>query len=197
MFTNITFNILGIVLFIFLFWKRLKEDYSTDMIFTTCLYALLGIGIFRFLSLKFFPSWWFWLSFLGLIAGLTLGILKFHLRVYETLEASTISFLPWLSLVFLLDSINNFSTYSFAAFVFCLVLVFVFYFLETHYKNFSWYRSGRIGFAGLATLGFLFLTRTAIAIIPFKMLSFAGIYEAYISGILTFVCFALVANLAR
>ncbi|MFC1625495.1 hypothetical protein ACFL1Q_00430 [Patescibacteria group bacterium] len=194
---TISFNLLGIFLFLFLFWKRLKEDYSSDIVFSSSFYILAALGVFAGISFKFLPLWWFWFSLLGIALGLGISFFRFHLRTYETLEVTVLSFLPWLSLLFLSDSINSYSIISFVAFALCLVLIFIFYFLDMHYKNFSWYRSGKVGFTGLTVLGIFFLIRAALAIPFHTVLSFVGTAEVYISAVLSFICFVLVLNLSR
>lgn len=187
-----------VITFLYIFWRRLKEDYSASSIFTTSLYVLLGILVGLIVSRKFLPSWWFWLSFSGTGLGLALGIFRFHLRFFETLEACTIGFLPGLSLIFLNDSIKTSSVVSFVSFVVIAALIALFYFFDRHYKDFSWYKSGRIGFAGLSTLGIFFLVRATIAILFPFVISFVSKYEeALISGITAFIFFLLIYNLSR
>jgi hypothetical protein len=105
--------------------------------------------------------------------------------------------LPWLGVIFLSDSIEKSNPASFIGFIVIILLIVLFYFLDAHYKKFTWYKSGRVGFTGLTTLGLLLLLRAAVAPIVPDMLSFSGKYEAIISGILAFVSFLLVFNLAR
>ena len=197
MLINIVVAIFGVLIFLFLFWKRLKEDYSAEIIFESATFILVGIGVGWAASGKFFPSWFFWASLSGGIAGLLLAILRFKVKFYETLEAFTISSLPWLSLIFLKDSVMKSSLSSFLAFLVILVMLFVSYYFDTHYKKFGWYRSGKIGFAGLATAALMFLVRSAIAIVKVPVLSLVGRSEGIISGALAFICFLLLFKLGR
>jgi len=50
---GVIFLFLGIIIFLFFFWKRLKEDYSSERIFSTAFYILFGIGA-GFLAVWFF-----------------------------------------------------------------------------------------------------------------------------------------------
>lgn len=197
MLAKIVFNLLGVLVFLFVFWKKLREDYTTGQIFTTGLYIIVGISLAVIISTKFLESWWFWLSFIGVALGLVLGVLKFKLRFFETFEAGVAATLPWLGIVFLLDSIEKSNLASFIGFIVIILLIALFYFLDAHYKKFTWYKSGRVGFTGLTTLGLLLLLRAAVAPIIPDVLSFSGKHEAIISGILAFVSFLLVFNLAR
>jgi len=197
MFAKIIFNLLGILVFLFIFWKRLKEDYPSSQIFTTGFYIIIGIFLAMTISAKMLKPWWFWLSFSTAISGLVLAVLKFKLKFFETFEAGVIATLPWLGLAFLSDSIQKSNLVSFVSFVVTTLLIVLFYFLDAHYKRFSWYKSGRVGFTGLTTLGLFFLLRAAVAPVIPNVLSFSGKYEAVISGILAFISFLLVFNLAR
>jgi hypothetical protein len=195
---SIAVNILGILVFLFVFWKRLREDYSSEIIFKTAFFVLAGILTGFLLSLKFIPVAFFWFILIGATLGLGFAIWRLKVKFYETFEALTISSFPWLSFIFLLDSATNASLISFLAFVAILVFVFISYYLDTHYKTFTWYKSGKIGFAGLLTLSIFFIVRSILAIFTVNMLSFVGLrVEAVISGAAAFVCFVLLFNLGR
>jgi hypothetical protein len=190
-------SLVGILTFLFLFWKKLKDDYVASFIFSTAFLIIFGIVIGSVVSAKFFPLWWFWLSLLGASLGFTLGIVKFKIRFYEAFEAAVVSLLLWLALFFLGDAVQNSSPFSLAISLFTWALIVLSYFLARTYKNFTWYRSGRLGFTGLAIAGLFFLIRATIALyLPF-MLSFVGIGEVFISGILAFITFLILFNLSR
>jgi len=198
MLANIAVLILGVLVFLYIFWKRLKEDYVPEIIFKTAFCVLVGVFVSNILSNKFFPGWFLWFSFLGTLVGLTFGIFVYKVRFYEALEALVISFLPWVSLLFLSDSVVHYSLSSFIGFIAILVIIFISFWINDHYKNFSWYKSGKIGFAGLATLAIIFLIRSAIAISGIHVLSFVGQrYEAMVSGSLAFISCLLIYNLGR
>jgi hypothetical protein len=197
MLAGIAVSLFGILIFLFLFWRRLREDYAAEIIFNAATYILIGIGIGLVFSFRFFPIWFFWASITGGLIGLSLTILKFKLKFYETLEAFIIASLPWLSLIFLKDSVVKSSLSSFLAFLATLITVFLSYFFDTEYKKFNWYKSGRVGFAGLATVILIFLLRFTIAIVKVPVLSFVGQAEASISGVLVVVSLLLLYNLGR
>jgi len=197
MIADILVAIAGILIFLFVFWKRLKEDYSSDIIFKTATSILAGTFLAWALSLRVYSSAFLWFAFIGAIGGLTFASYNFRVRFYETLEAFSVSILPWVSFVFLKNSVTNSSLVSFIAFLVTLVFIFVFYYLDIHYKNFTWYKSGKIGFSGLATLGLIFATRFALATTGITMISFLSRYEAILSGIAAVVCAGLVFNLGR
>ena len=197
MIAKILLNITGVLFFFFLFWKKLKEDYDSESIFTFAVFIVAGIGIISFISQKILPQWWFWTSCLGTTLGFILGRLKFKFRFFESLEATTIGLLPWLSFIFLQDAISSTSLPSLIAFIVLLLVIAFYTFLDAHYKKLTWYKSGKVGFSGLTTLGVLFLIRTAVAAGFPSMLSFLGPIDSIMSGVIAFTSFLLVFNLSR
>lgn len=196
-FSQIILNIFGVIVFLFIFWRNLKEDYLPAQIFSTAFYILAGILLTQVAASQFFPSWWFWAAILGITAGFIVGKIRFKLKVLETLEATVSATLPWLFLIFLDDAVRNSSLSSFLATVVSLGLIFTYLFLDAHYRKFSWYKSGKVGFSALTTLGILFLIRAFIAIGFTNMVSFSGKSEAFLSGIIAITSFLAVFNLAR
>lgn len=194
---SVFFNLLGAFTFLFIFWRRLKEDYVSNMVFTTSIYLVFGAFAGKLISFYFLSDWWFWLSFLGLSIGLAVGILRFKLRAVETVEAAIPGLLLWFSFLFLQDSIESLSAPPFIAFLVVVLLVGLFYLLDKHYKKFAWYKSGRIGFSGLTTLGALFLIRAFVAAFFPDVLSFVGTLDIILSAVIAFIAFLLVFNLAR
>jgi len=197
MIVNFLTGILGVILFLFIFWKKLKEDYSSNIIFTTAFAILIGSSLGLTISRIFFPTWFFWFAFLGSILGMFLMITKFKFRFYETIEALILSTIPLISLMFFKDSIVNSSLNSFLAFVTSLILIFLSYWFDINYKSFSWYKSGRIGFTGISIAIIFFITRTLVAIFKVSMVSFVGQIEIVTSGLMVLVGIGLLVNLGR
>ncbi len=190
-------SLIGTATFLFIFWKKLKEDYLPDQIFMIAFYVIVGIVLGYFLSTKVLTSWWFWIEVIFSLLGLTAGLVRYKFRFYESFEAYVVGLLPWFSLVLFADSVLNANLSSFIAFSFIIVLIGLYYFLDTHYKNFSWYASGRVGFAGLVTAGIFFLVRATLALFSIPVLSLAGRLDSIFSGLVGFLMFFLVYNLAR
>ena len=197
MIMNYLVNLVGILLFLFLFWKKLKEDYSSNIVFSFSSFVLSGVLLGYLTSRYFFPHWFFWLEAFGAFLGFAIGIIKYNTRFFETYEALFISFLPWITLFYLAELIKK---PSLAVAVITLLnfgLILFFDFVSTRYKNFSWYKSGRIGLAGLLTSGVFFLTRAAIATLLPSVVSFLGLSEIVLSGVCAFTVFLLIYNLSR
>ena len=197
MIVNVVFMFLGIFIFLFFFWKRLKEDYLSSQIFTSAFYVVLAILLAKALSLRFFPNYWFWAALAATALAIAIGILRYHLRAFEALEAVGVGLLPWLGLTFLADFANNSASPSGLSALVVASLIVLFFFLDARYKSFAWYKSGRVGFAGLTVLGIFFLIRAAVAAFFTNMLSFMGPRESILSGTIAFVLFLTVFNLAR
>ncbi len=197
MLVQILVNLLGAVVFLYLFWKRLKDDYTSSFIFSTGFYIILGILLGFFVSNFLAPSWWFWISLAGGAAGFGLGIVRFNLRFFETFEAAALGLLPWLAIFFLSDSVKNSSAFSLGYFLFILALIVFSYLLSRSYKTFTWYKSGKVGFVGLTIASLFFLLRGVIALLFPFVLSFVGRFEVILSGVVSFALFLLLFNLSR
>lgn len=197
MLVSSVFTLLGLFLMAFFLWRRLKEDYSSEIVFSLAALIILGISLGYFVSLRYFPGWWFWLEAFGAFLGFSLAIFKYDLKFFETFEAVFIGLIFWFG-AFIAGNLIKVPGYpSFFYLLSALALIGLFYFLDRRYKNFSWYKSGRIGVSGLMVAGIFFLIRVVIAtFFPF-VLSFAGRGEIILSAICAFSLFLLIYNIAR
>jgi len=197
MFLRILVTVFSGLIFLFSFWKKLREDYTHTQIFTTGFYAIAGAALGAIISDNFFPEWWFWMGLLGSFLGLFTGIVRFKLRIFETFESFVFGALFVITLIFAYHWYAN-SSLSIGIGLFVLVLLILFFMvLDKHYKRFTWYRSGRVGFTGLSVFGIFFLIRAAVAAILPDVLSFVGNIETILSGVISFIAFLTVFNLAR
>lgn len=193
----IIFNLIGLIIFLFLFWKRLKEDYLPNQIFSTFFSILFFMLLTYFLSINLFPSWWFWCTYLGFFLGLIIGLLRFKLKFYETFEAAFLGFLICFSLYLLADSVRNLNIVSFAGFVISVILIGIFQYVDMHYRNYSWYKSGKVGFTGLILSAIFFLARIIAYLYFPNTLSFVHNFEIYLSAVSSFIFITLTYNLSR
>lgn len=194
---NFLFEIFGGITSLFIFWRKLKEDYSSEIIFRTFLIIVSAAFLGWMLSRNLFDKWFFWFEFVGAILGLLVSVTRMRMKVYETLEAVVISSLPLVALFFFASSVKASSLTSFIAFLISLLLIFVYYVLDSHYKKFTWYKSGKIGFSGLATLLGFFVIRFILALIGIDVLSFVGKFEVFLSLGVAIVCSLLIIKLSR
>ena len=182
-------SLLGILVFLFLFWKRLRDDYAPEIIFKTAFFVLIGT------SLGYFS---FWFAIVGGLIGLGISVWINKVKFYEIFEALTIAAIPWIGLLFLANSVVKSSLISFFGFLAMLVFAFIFYYLDLHYKNFTWYKSGRIGFSGLATSCLFFIVRIILAISKINVISFLSLrIEIILSAGAAIICLVLLINLAN
>lgn len=189
-------NVIGQFLFLYLYWKRLKEDYSIEKVFNSGFVLLIGILLAFLVSNLFLHNYWFWIFFLFLAISETILVLKLKLKFFESLEALVVSILPWLSIFYLSNSIVQKSLSSFLLFWMSLICIFLFFLFDNFYRTITWYKSGRVGFSGLAILGIFFLIRLIVSIFFNDLISFAPNFESFLSGTVAFVSFLLLFNLS-
>lgn len=190
-------NILGVFIFFYLLWRTLKEDYSYEKIFNLSFLIILGALLASLILLYLKTSFWFWILLLASFSGFLIGILKQKMKFFETFEGFVIGILPWIGLVFISDAIKNSSLSSFLAFWAILILVFLYFFLNSFYRTFTWYKSGRFGFSGVFVAIVFFIIRAASSLFFPSVISFAGKFEVYLSGSAALLLMVLLYNLAR
>lgn len=194
---KLLFGLTSFFLFLYIFWLKLKEDYLVDTVFSVAFISLItGLGAYLLLG-RFFPAFSLWIFLFGLFIGLVLALWKFRFRFFESYEALVGGTLPAIASVFLWQYLSdrNWATLYYCIFVWWL---FVFYFfIDNHYKKFTWYKSGRVGFTGLFTAGIFFLIRALIASFYPAMVSLVGVWDIYLSGVLALINFGLLVKLAR
>lgn len=195
--TSLAF-VVSLLTFLFFFWRRLREDFEPPVIFRSGLLIVAGFAVGsatagvllpRFLpsSAIFSPTGlWFWGAGIGLAIGFAISYRVFKLPFYESLEAAVVGFL------FASPFITREWIYEF-------ISLCVYYYLRSHYKSFSWYKSGKVGFAGLATMGVFFLVRSILALVGGSMIVFTGIgkVEVVLCAALSFLSFFAVYNLSE
>lgn len=192
--------VIGPFIYLFLYWRSLRQDYSVESIFGSGIFKVFLVILFVFLSNKYLASsleqnqiinpkgLWFWFGCLGLIFGLVYTVLYKKFKFFETLEAETPGLLIWLGLILLVQRIWAGSIY--------FVLTIFYYILANNYKKISWYRSGKIGFSALFTLGVFFLIRSSLAIYNPAILMLAGRMDGVLSAGFAFLCFFSIYNLS-
>lgn len=167
------FAALSFVIFSFVFWRRLKEDFEEEAIlFLTILLlfsSFLGARFFyiftHFSDFGFSFSWLFWRQFPGFsLAGALVGfvlclfwwVAKRRWNLWPLADASLVAF----SFAFLPMNIGIFLAGRNLFLLYRLVLsgFFLFLVLATakNYRKLIWYRSGKPGF--VATFGLAFLS---------------------------------------
>lgn len=168
------FALFGLFLFSWTLWRNLREDYPSEQIFSFTLTVLLGATLGFWVATSYNPALSFWLSFLGGIVAGIYSMRRFAFRFFEVIDAVAPSWF-WLSLFILLglsltrQEARLFLLLEAAASFLSLVS---YWFLIKRYRRFSWYPSGKIGFAGMTSLAIYFVLRAIVEIVPTDMLSF-------------------------
>lgn len=196
MFGMVIANILGLFIFFFLLWKTLKDDYQYEKIFNFAFFILFGLFFGLLISKYLAGIYWFWLTLSGSIIGFIISLIRQKMKFYESFEAFVISLLPWISLIYLADSINKSSLSSFLMFWMGLICISLFFFFKSFYRSFTWYKSGRVGFSGLSAALIFFLFRALISFLFPNILSLVGRPEIFLSGSAALLTTILLYNLS-
>lgn len=172
---------LAFTVFSFVLWKKLKDDYTHDLIFSFTLISLFVAAFGVILAENFLPGFSFWIVFLLQLVCVTWFVKAGYFKFYELVDAFGVA---WLSF-FLSSNLSDLLTQIIKDkgirildlhFVLHVVLIgFVFLLYKTilkRYRSFSWYPSGKIGFLGFAVLALYFLFRGLVAIVISGVLPF-------------------------
>lgn len=193
------FEILGAFWFLYFYWYRLKEDYSSDEIFRSGFFSLIGffIGGFAPFILKS-PQYIFWGNILGLLIGFLLSRIGQKIRFFESLEALGIGYLVILFFQISAIFLQNPLPVNIILFLAIQLHFLLFLFLDARYKRFSWYKSGRVGLAGILTLGVFFLMRGVLSFfLNSNMLFSLGKIDSLVSAATALILFFLVFRLSK
>lgn len=196
MFGMIIANLVGVLLLFYFFWKRLKDDYHYEKIFNLGFVILASLVLGLFISKYTVIDYWFWITLFTTAVSFLVCIRSQKIKFYDSLDGLVIGILPLLGLNFLIDAIKRSSLSSFLTFWTVLILVFLFFFLDSQYKRFGWYKSGRVGFTGLAIICLFFLTRVIIYLIYPETISFVMPYDIFISSTFAFLFFLILYRLS-
>lgn len=195
-------------LFLFMFWRRLKEDYSPKLIFdsgftflvSTSVGFLLSFAASKYIQASFLfrPSQvWFWGGFIGSIVGLKIINSRFKLKLTETFEASTLGVISCLIVLYFINFLVTKSPPVLIILLFVIFLMALFYFLEGRYRRFAWYKSGRVGFSGLTISGLYFFLRVVLSIFAPQTFSLVGKVDLLPSAVVAFLLFFSLYNLSE
>lgn len=178
------------IIFLFVYFRKLKEDFLPSQIFRDGTIILFLTSLGAIISTAFVPGLWFWLSAIGFLIGFVVAIIRSRIPLFEGLEASTIGVFWLLFFYYLFQVIKIPEIPQFAGLLGIIFTFIIYLFFTFNYKRFTWYRSGKIGFAGLATLACFFLIRAITVLLFDNVLSLgSGRYDAIASGIVAFGLF--------
>lgn len=197
---NFSALLIGFFLYLFFYWRNLKEDYKSQPVFdsgivifaSTVILGLIFEAISNFLPESYIydrTGLWFWGGAIGYLLAFLYTKQKFKFRHYEHFQASSIPLFVIIFLSFVIDFIVNMNSNSLFGALFVFILWIVYIFLQKNYRKFTWYKSGRFGFAALMTYGVFFFARTLIALTSTDVISSAGKIDVILSGIVSFIFF--------
>jgi len=180
------FRVLGVVLFLYLLWRDLRENYDDQKIISFSWLALLGFLVFWRLAYGLI-NWGVWnddlvdwisvgtkpgMSYIGGYLGLLLVswwfVKKEQWKFFNFVEDWIRPFLVMVG-IFMVDELVR-SKFSWEPILFLVLIILVFplfIFVTKRYRSFVWYRSGKKGFA-LLSLNFLFFLGLIPVLILFK-----------------------------
>lgn len=189
-------NLLGIFSLLFIFWKRLKDDYQLDKLFNLAFIVLMGLLLGVISSNYFFSEYWFWIIIFCVFVPYLIYIKWSKVRFFESYDALTVSGLTYLAIYLIMDAFKSSSLISFVAFWLTLLIIFLFYFIDSFYKTFSWYKSGRVGLAGVLSSLVFFAFRIISSLFNFQVSTFSP-QEVYFSSTFVLVNFLLLLTLIK
>lgn len=156
---------LGIVSFSFVLWKNLKEDYLHEKIFSLTLIILGAGALFWLIFSSRIGYYAFWAAGLALSVVCFYLIRKLEFKVFEFADAVIPAWFLFSFFFSLADFLRTpFDPLKLAWPAISLLSILAYNFFLKRYRRFSWYPSGRVGFAGFASLGFYFFLRLGVAI---------------------------------
>lgn len=184
MFQMVIANILGVFILFYMLWHVLKDDYQYEKIFNLGFLILFGYLLGLVVSRYILKDYWFWTILVGISIGFVFAIKKQKMKFFDVFEGTVIGLLPWISVFYLFDSIDKSSLKSFISFWLGLICIALFFFFKSYYRTFTWYRSGRVGFAGVLTAIIFFLIRALSS------------HELYLSGAVALILFLVLYKLS-
>lgn len=169
---SLLLTLLGLFLFSFFLWRKLKEDYGSDRIFTFTLWLFIGIfsGVWLAKGDALLSSW---LPVIGTTLVSLYFIRRYSFRPFELLDALSASWFYLSLFLFSAASLKSEEGKIFLAFAsIAAVSLLLHRFFEKRYRRFSWYPSGKVGFVGLGSFAVYFFLRGLVEIFsPFVLFS--------------------------
>ena len=180
------FRVLGVIAFLYLLWRSLRENYDDQKVISFSWVALLGFLVFGRLSYGLI-NWGIWnddlvdwvlvgskpgMSYIGGYLGLILVSWLFarkeQWKFLSFMEDLARPFLVMTSFFMLDEIFRTKFNWELILFLLLIVLIFpLFVWISKKYRSFVWYRSGKKGFA-LLSLNFLFFLGLTPVLILFK-----------------------------
>lgn len=165
---SLVLSFVGILLFSFVIWKRLREDYTNDQIY------LLSFALFicalgaRWIASNWFIGFEVWFVVVACAGALNYLLKRLGIKFFEFVDAlapATFYFLFFWYLGKLVLGGKDQLLIIGPQVLLSFAMLFIYQFLLSRYRKFSWYPSGKVGFAGLASFAIYSLFRSILVLI--------------------------------
>ncbi len=197
MITTIIVLVLALIVSIFTFWKFLEDDYPDELIFTVIFTTIIFSGAGFIINLFFKTQFVFWISGFFLIFGFLFSYLRNKFPIYEFFEGLVRAAFFFFEVMLVYFMATKQSIVGLGVLVINSIVIFIYFLLSKNYKKFTWYKSGKIGFAGITAAGIFFVVRGIVAFFALDFVSFAGRIEPLLAGSVSFIFFLILYNLSR
>lgn len=172
----------------FSFWRKLREDYPEEEIFTLSLLIFVSSLVFSAVFHRFFgfPALG---AFLGVALSLFFKLKISKKSIWEGFDALTFS---WLYFAFfgglgLFLATGDYLMFSYLAAG--ILGVFWYWLMKKKYRSFGWYKSGKLGFLFWAESAFFALFFSGLAFLRNNTLY---CYEGFIWLVFFFACLVII-----
>ncbi len=167
---------IAFVSYLFFYWRRLKEDYTSNLLFASGIAMIVppAVATLAVLVISKESGYAFWSAVVIYAVSFFIVIKKYKIRGFESFEASGIGLLAILLIWSILSFLSAVNVATFLLAILPIISYLAFVFLDGRYKRFTWYSSGRVGFAGCVGLLLYFLMRSVVVVFaPSHMVSFS------------------------
>lgn len=191
--SSIPFFLVGL----FILWKKLRDDYIASQIFSLGFLIYFSVLIY-FVSRKYFSfPYSEWLVLLIPFLITLIYSKRNRLRLNEVVNALVPSYLVAHFYFYVTLIIAGYRTNYIIAIFVILVLTLIFSVTEKKFKNFSWYKSGKVGISGLLIFALMCIINAIIALLSPSMVFFSGKLNAIILIILALISATAIFTLSR
>jgi len=190
---------LGFIFSSFWFFKNTKNEFANDdqvisLITYLAIGWLLGARLFFFLThIKIFPNFWTFFfpwrysgcSFIGGVTGIIIAAIiaakKIKIDPWRLSDPALLPFLLYTTAYFLGQFLIGQEKLSLYYTILALAIAAFSQWLLNHYRSFTWYPSGKIGFTFLLATSFFFSLSTLLAFLLSPSLYFNNVIELLFS----------------
>ena len=137
---EIVFVLLSSFLFLFVYYRKLKEDFLPSQIFRDGTLILFCTGVGALISFFIAQQLWFWLSTIGFIIGLIFALIRSRIPILEGLEAASLGALWLLLFYYVFQLITKPTIPEWVGFGGIILTFLIYLFFTFNYKKFTWYR---------------------------------------------------------